>query len=403
MHARGGESGGESGWESGVNAHAAWRMAVAERAAGEYARNGKLAAMTVAGSVGAGLADRFSDLELDCYWSSAPDDRDRTGPVDALGGELTALWDYDDDDEEWSEDYRLGELEVTVSNFLTTSIERFLDDVVLRADTDPVKHMRLAAVRNSRPLAGAELIASWRARAGAFPRELVSALVERSLTPQLLSGWAARDALVSRGDDLAVRDLLARTGQAAVRVVLALNRVYVPHRQVKWQRHLLTGLDVAPERLGERLDLITSGDPAEAVHAAETLLGDIVLLARRHTDADIGAFREGLAERRPAIDPPRSGRLPGRLPGPVRRACYRDCWNAAATSGIRSMISRWPPRLLRQVGPMPAGMDALATVGLHGQPPHGQALTPWQGFGVVALWAVGALVLGGVVLRTRDA
>lgn len=60
-------------------------------------------------------------------------------------------------------------------------------------------------------------------------------------------------------------------------------------------------------------------------------------------------------------------------------------------------------RLLRQVGPMPAGMDALATVGLHGQPPHGQALTPWQGLGVVALWAVGALVLGGAVLRMRDA
>lgn len=120
-----------------MNAHAAWRMAVAERAAGEYARNGKLAAMTVAGSVGAGLADRFSDLELDCYWSSAPDDRDRTGPVDALGGELTALWDYDDDDEEWSEDYRLGELEVTVSNFLTTSIERCVPQAAAAGEQQP--------------------------------------------------------------------------------------------------------------------------------------------------------------------------------------------------------------------------------------------------------------------------
>ena len=42
------------------------------------------------------------------------------------------------------------------------TIDRFLDDVVLRADTDPVKHMRLAAVQRSRPLAGAELIAYWR-------------------------------------------------------------------------------------------------------------------------------------------------------------------------------------------------------------------------------------------------
>jgi hypothetical protein len=288
-----------------VNIHAAWRLAVAERAAMLYAGNEKLAAFTVAGSVGMGLADRFSDLEVDCYWFSAPGDEDRTDPVRALGGELTALWDYDADDEEWSEDYRLGELDVTVSNFLTGTIERFLDDVVTGTDTDPVKHMRLAAVRNSRPLAGEDLIASWRARAERFPPELVRALVEQALTPQVLTGWAAREALVSRGDDLAVRDLLARAGHAVVRVVLALNRVYVPHRQVKWQRHLMTGLDVAPGRLAERLDAITSGPPAAALEAAETLLADVVLLTQAHTDADIAAFREAMAERQRAIDPPR--------------------------------------------------------------------------------------------------
>jgi hypothetical protein len=43
-------------------------MAVAGRAAGAYAPNRRLAVLAVAGSVGSGLADRFSDLELDCYW-----------------------------------------------------------------------------------------------------------------------------------------------------------------------------------------------------------------------------------------------------------------------------------------------------------------------------------------------
>src|SRR5215469_12892719 len=110
--------GGESGQ---ANAHVAWRMEQARRASQAYAGNPKLAALAVAGSVGSGLADRFSDLELDCYWFTAPGDLDRTSPVAALGGELTDLWDFDQDDEEWSEEYRLGELGVTVSNFLTSS------------------------------------------------------------------------------------------------------------------------------------------------------------------------------------------------------------------------------------------------------------------------------------------
>jgi ABC-2 type transport system permease protein len=60
--------------------------------------------------------------------------------------------------------------------------------------------------------------------------------------------------------------------------------------------------------------------------------------------------------------------------------------------------SHWLARHLNQASPMAAGFDAQATVGLKTLP-----LTPWQGLGVVCLWAVGALLLGGLVLRLRDA
>ena len=176
---------GESGTAS---VHAGWRLALAERAARAYASNEKLAALTVAGSVGTGLADRFSDLELDCYWFDPPGDLDRSGPVHVLGGELEALWDYDQDEEEWSDDYRLGALEVTVSSFLVSTIDRFVNNVVLRTDTDPVKHMRLAALHRCRPLHGPELISAWRDRA-VYPDQLVAAVVERSLSPDVLTGW----------------------------------------------------------------------------------------------------------------------------------------------------------------------------------------------------------------------
>jgi ABC-2 type transport system permease protein len=55
-------------------------------------------------------------------------------------------------------------------------------------------------------------------------------------------------------------------------------------------------------------------------------------------------------------------------------------------------------RHLEQIGPLPAGLDSLTTAGLRGLP-----LTPWQGLGVVAIWAAGALLLGGAVLRLHDA
>jgi ABC-2 type transport system permease protein len=55
-------------------------------------------------------------------------------------------------------------------------------------------------------------------------------------------------------------------------------------------------------------------------------------------------------------------------------------------------------RRLQQIAPMTAGLAVQATVNVAAQP-----ITPWAGLGVLAAWAFGALLLGGVVVRLRDA
>jgi len=47
---------------------------------------------------------------------------------------------------------------------------------------------------------------------------------------------------------------------------------------------------------------------------------------------------------------------------------------------------------------MSAGLDIQATIGLRSLP-----LGPWAGLGVLAAWAAGALLTGGLLLRWRDA
>jgi ABC-2 type transport system permease protein len=55
-------------------------------------------------------------------------------------------------------------------------------------------------------------------------------------------------------------------------------------------------------------------------------------------------------------------------------------------------------RHLDQIAPMTAGLYIQATVGVGGLP-----LAPWQGLGVLAAWAAGAMLAGGLLLRLRDA
>ena len=86
--------------------------------------------------------------------------------------------------------------------------------------------------------------------------------------------------------------------------VLALNHVYLPHPLIKWQRQLISGLHVSPERLAERLQLLWTSEPAKALQEADALLTETALLAEARTDASISPFREALFQRRRAIDPP---------------------------------------------------------------------------------------------------
>jgi ABC-2 type transport system permease protein len=66
---------------------------------------------------------------------------------------------------------------------------------------------------------------------------------------------------------------------------------------------------------------------------------------------------------------------------------------------VTSVISNqhWQ-RHLEQIGPMTAGLYIQATADLRSLP-----LTPWQGLGVLALWAAGALTIGALIFRFRDA
>ena len=67
---------------------------------------------------------------------------------------------------------------------------------------------------------------------------------------------------------------------------------------------------------------------------------------------------------------------------------------------IAAVVSADPhwQRHLEQIGPMQAGLYIQATTNLPALP-----LSPWAGLGVLALWACGALVLGTLSLRLRDA
>jgi hypothetical protein len=253
--------------------------------------------------VGAGFADRWSDLEVDCYWHEPPSDDDRRRPISVLGADVKGFWDYDEDEEEWSEDHQLGALSVTISNFTVTTAERFLGAVLNDIDLDPVKHYRLAAIGNSRALRGARTLQGWRDRLAGYPDALIVGQLEGFLHPDRLPGWTARQALTERGDTIAVHFLLSAITHGIFNAVLAINRTFQPHRLPKWQRRLLGNLPLRPARLESRLQDIWRREPLAALADAEALVYETIDLAERELGRRLSLLRAALAERRHPLEP----------------------------------------------------------------------------------------------------
>lgn len=280
------------------NPHAEKRLAIARRIFDAYPTGASPDAFAVAGSVGAGLADRFSDLEVDCYWKQAPSDANRLAPISALGADLTTLWPYDEADQEFSEDYVLDGLDVTISNFTCASVDAMIAHMQASGTIADVTQYRFAALTRSRVLSGGDTVEAWRQRIEPMPDQVVASIVEHELSPHSLPGWNARTALVERGDVIAVRGLLASVGRAVFHAVLAANRFYRPHRIAKWQYSLLGECALLPERFDEDLDGLWGTDVSVALSHAERLVLNTLALTEGVLGGDLPGIRAGLESQR---------------------------------------------------------------------------------------------------------
>ena len=138
---------------AGANIHVDWRMRVAHRVTRPYLADPTVAAVVVAGSVARGRADRYSDLEIDVYWMRPPTDAARLAAVERCCGEVTQFWDYSADDEEWAEEYTVDGLWIGLSHFMTSTVSRFIGDVVEGGDAiRPEADADLGDPRRRRPL-----------------------------------------------------------------------------------------------------------------------------------------------------------------------------------------------------------------------------------------------------------
>lgn len=269
------------------------RRALAEIVAPAYAENPKVAGVLLAGSVARGLADGFSDIEIDIFWHAPPTDEDRSAPIERAGWPIAYRHV---DENEWADGFLIAGVKVDTSQFLVSTIDRWLDAALVRADIEPEYQVRITAIQHGQPLYGAELIERWRAKTAVYPGALACAMVAEytSFRPRyLLKMLAARD------DVLLLHQDLVATAQQILSVLMGVNRVYAPHPYHKWLDWEIGQLKIAPPDLNRRLREMLRAEPRAAIDQLYQLIEETFALVERHLpEFDTSAARSVFDERR---------------------------------------------------------------------------------------------------------
>ncbi|MCZ6633551.1 MAG: hypothetical protein O7G87_09110 [bacterium] len=282
-----------------------WRYELAERIAASYMENPKTRVVMVAGSVGRGCADRYSDLEIDVYYDEAPTEADRIAAVEGCGAVLEGL---NEDAYEWEEQMSLDGFHAATSTFLVATMEGYLSEVVDRCEVAPDGQTRLYSLQHGVPLMGHDLVAQWRDKAAQYPDGLVVTMLEAHL---LFRGfWYAEEMLAARDDVLALCDIFVRVEQQILGALLGLNRLYVPTPDyMKRMDEMIGGMQIKPVDLSRRLKQAFRMPPQDGVDELKAVISEVIDLVEVHLpNFDTAPYRANFNARRQVWDVPPKAR-----------------------------------------------------------------------------------------------
>ncbi|MFJ6411802.1 DUF4037 domain-containing protein [Terribacillus saccharophilus] len=236
-----------------------------------YKSNPKIDTVFIGGSVSRNWQDAYSDIEIFVFWREAPTAEERKNPITLLGGEIIDFFPYED--EEWSETYMTQGIKLEISNFLTETINKVIEDVLRSFDTSPEKQCLLAAIHDGVSLSDDSVMEILKKRVSSYPAELCIAMVKENL--YMGTKWNNREALLHRKDWLMLYQTITEVQTNLMHILFGLNHQFIHHPSFKWQRQTLESMHIIPKDIADRFESIFLQEPKIAVKQLDVIIKDV--------------------------------------------------------------------------------------------------------------------------------
>ena len=281
-----------------------WRIALARRIAPIYASHPKIKVVIIGGSVGRGIADRYSDVEIGVFWTEPPSEAERKTLAEQVGvvsREHMSPYKFEPSqpgEEEADEDIYVGGGEdsgfnVDIKHKTIAATEQYLIEMF---DQCQPHDDRLAEVlSHSIPLYGQLLLEKWRGKISTYPTELAQKIVQTQLR---FEQWWLCEQFAKEEETILVQEQFSERLAKIISVLAALNRVYT--LEIKWTDWSIEQLQIAPSNLIRRAKQVFEQSPQVAAQQLRQLIEETFDLARMHLpDIDVELQRRKAFKRTP--------------------------------------------------------------------------------------------------------
>ena len=281
-----------------------WRIALARRIAPIYGSHPRVKVVLIGGSVGRGIADRYSDVEIGVFWTEPPSEAERRTLAEQVGIVYNAqMSPYKFDpchpgEEEADEDIYIGGdkdcgFNVDIKHKTIAAVEQYLVEMF---DHCRPHDNRLAEVlSHSIPLYGQLLVEQWRRKVATYPTELAQKIVQTQLR---FEQWWLCEQFAKEEEMILVQEQFSECLTKIISVLAALNRVYV--LEIKWTDWSIEQLKITPSNLICRAKQIFEQAPQVAAQQVRQLIEETFDLVKIHLpDIDVESRQQKVFERLP--------------------------------------------------------------------------------------------------------
>lgn len=249
----------------------------------------RINAIFLGGSGSRNIADKYSDIEVFIIWDVETTKETRTSIFNNTNYEILVDEEFESP-AEWTTSLLIDDIKFDIYHWEEPLIDYFYEEIYTKLSASSSVQCSISSMLDAKTIKGEEYINFLKAKFSNYPKELAEKIIKKK---SFYESWGVRYVLLEREDFLALENMMNGYLIQALKVLFALNKVYLRSTNFKWLDYQESLLLYKPDNLANRIRFISTNANREGLEELEKLLNKTFnLISQKAPGLDLSKEKE---------------------------------------------------------------------------------------------------------------